>query len=156
MTTGEIVPMSPPATTEPSSKPSGWWTHRPPDERLVAVELRRLMQWIRAFGLLSGDADERMVIDHYAEAMRRLPADLLPVAVTRLQQQWRYHHLPLPADLTATVEADWSAALDAARRERESQRRAAERVRESGQPRADPETISRLMRTFGGLLGETT
>ena len=128
--TSEIknVPMNRPPLTRKYYAPPGWMDHWQPNhpvpvteeqfaeamERMdeamkrpepeeVAIAIRRIMEFLLAFGLAPPAESREIVIRAYKAIIEQTPADLVPVMVERVTMGLRYHKTPLPGDLEAAV-----------------------------------------------------
>ena len=88
----------------------------PADETGIAVYAGKLAEWIGAYGLmpLPADPDEReaalqpVLVGFIDDRDPLMPGDLLAESVVRMRRRHRFRNLPMPAELAATVSADWA------------------------------------------------
>ena len=72
----------------------------------VAVALERLTSWLEAFGLMASDEHMPLAIDAYRQALERVPADLIGIAVDGVTTGLKYHRRPLPNDIIGAVQPE--------------------------------------------------
>lgn len=85
----------------------------PADPRAVAVAIKSLWNWIKAFDVLPAPEIVDLVNEHYWDALSALPTDLALLAVKRVIGNHRWAGRPKPAELTHAVSAEWFERKDA-------------------------------------------
>lgn len=79
----------------------------PADPKAVAVAIKNLWNWIKAFDVLPAPEIVDLVNGFYREALCTLPTDLALLAVKRVIGNHRWAGRPKPAELTHAVSAEW-------------------------------------------------
>ncbi len=94
MIPAELAPLVGPALAQAKR------TILPAGERIFAVEITRIWEWARTFGIEFGINGAAKAFQPLAD----LPADLLTQAITRIMQTHKFGmRLPMLAEITATV-----------------------------------------------------
>ena len=76
----------------------------PASPQAFAVTIKRLTDYVEAFGLPAPAPSAAAAV--YREALGDLPAELLAEAVTRTVRTHKFHVLPKPGEIRATVAED--------------------------------------------------
>ena len=127
------------------------WTEalKPSTDGQYRNAMARLIRFGAAFGIPTGNA--KMAQEVYHETLSALPSDLLELAMVRIQREWSWgNRLPMPAEITRTIEEELSQRRVRLTRAQMAMKRLQSQTSSSAQPEKtiSREQLDKLMAKF--------
>jgi hypothetical protein len=120
----------------------------PAPPQVVDEAITEIKKFLDAFGMKS--ANPQAVLLAYREVLGRMPPDLIRRVVQRLVTGWKWgSRIPLPADLTALVNEDWSRRTKLLHKAQEAHRILSRRPRDTSHlPKISQEEAQKVLDRF--------